>query len=985
VFDPDWLSSSGGPGTVPAYVDAGQTASPHPLVHLRWYATRVRGAARSNVGPFAHYLLRGAPRGDAIHPLIDAERYLEQRPGATEHRAGILGDYLEDGWRSGVELNGWFDARRYRAARAGDDHTPAIIELARTAPRWLREWDRPGRGGPQPGPTSRAGRSHVEALADVVVPRGDGPLVTVVLPVRDRSNVIVAAVRSVLEQTLDDLELLVIDDGSVDDLGAVLQQVDDPRLRIIVTPPRGAYAARQRGLEEARGRFIAYLDSDEVWRPQHLQLLVAALIDRGGIAAFDAVEESDESGTTRVHVPRFDAPAEAIDDDLPASCLVHAAGAVTWEPELTRAGTLAVALRLRASGDLRWVPAIGVERAIGGSGDRVRARGLPGDRDLVLDRGVGVGDDVGDAAEHATTAGVTAVIVARDPARVSECVAAVARTAPNAGIVVVDPADDPVASYRYHYLASLHESVVHLRAPWHAATFGACLRHAARRVASDVVVVLDEHVVVQDGWVEAMRAGLADVPLVQGKVVDIAGVVRSTGYVVPDGDAPYDLFQGAAEVGPEASRPGTRAAVSPLFFAAARRTILAAEELPGYATRLAGVALSAAARVHGGAVRYVPDAVGLLHHRPTEGDALDALEFDRRRLERQPDRLPADERERLEEVGLEVLHRRVSLTGTLGPAAGTTPVVSHVRSRERPLRFAIKAGPPDVTVRRRWGDWHFALALRTALEARGHDVSVDLMHGWYRPTAHLDDVVVVLRGRHRYVPDPDQVNLVWVISHPDLTTVEELRRYDEVLVASYAYASALEQRTGLRTRPLLQCTDATRFVPGEEDADRHEVLFVGNSRGVFRPIVHDALEAGLALSVFGAHWEQMLDGSTLRGTFVENTSLPALYRSAGVVLNDHWDDMRREGFVSNRLFDLAACGANVVTDPIAGLDELFDGCIRSYSSPADLGEVVGEALRDREAERERRLELSRRVRQDHSFDARAGELEQLAREHLARA
>jgi O-antigen biosynthesis protein len=265
----------------------------------------------------------------------------------------------------------------------------------------------------------------------------------------------------------------------------------------------------------------------------------------------------------------------------------------------------------------------------------------------------------------------------------------------------------------------------------------------------------------------------------------------------------------------------------------------------------------------------------------------------------------------------------------------------------------------------------------------GHDVHVDLMHGWHHPTAHLDDAVIVLRGRHRYAPNPDQVNLVWVISHPDLTTVEELARYDEVLVASIAYAAALEARTGLPARPFLQCTDASRFVLGPDSAERHEVLFVGNSRGVFRPVVRDAVAAGLPLAVFGAHWEAMLERPTLRGTFVDNAALPALYRSAGVVLNDHWDDMRREGFVSNRLFDLAACGANIVSDPIAGLDELFGGCIRTYTSPETLREVVSEALAHRDDERERRAELAHRVQRDHSFDARAEVLEALTLEHLA--
>ena len=104
------------------------------------------------------------------------------------------------------------------------------------------------------------------------------------------------------------------------------------------------------------------------------------------------------------------------------------------------------------------------------------------------------------------------------------------------------------------------------------------------------------------------------------------------------------------------------------------------------------------------------------------------------------------------------------------------------------------------------------------------------------------------------------------------------------------------------------------------------VLFVGNSRRQLRPVVRDALTAGLPLAVYGDLWSGLVPDEMVHGRSIPNDQLAAAYRSAGVVLNDHHDAMRADGFVSNRLFDAVASGARVVTDPIldaAGLAELF--------------------------------------------------------------
>ncbi len=96
--------------------------------------------------------------------------------------------------------------------------------------------------------------------------------VSVVIPTYDRADVLPRAVESVLDQTMTDLELLVVDDGSTDGTRAVLDGFDDDRLRVIEHETnRGANVARNTGIDEADGEYVAFLDSDDEWRPPKLE------------------------------------------------------------------------------------------------------------------------------------------------------------------------------------------------------------------------------------------------------------------------------------------------------------------------------------------------------------------------------------------------------------------------------------------------------------------------------------------------------------------------------------------------------------------------------------------------------------------------------------------------------------------------------------------------------------------------------------------
>ncbi|GAB6844083.1 GT2 family glycosyltransferase/glycosyltransferase involved in cell wall biosynthesis [Methylorubrum rhodinum] len=103
-------------------------------------------------------------------------------------------------------------------------------------------------------------------------------LVSVVMPVFNREKIVAEAIQSVLAQTYANFEFLIVDDGSADDSVAVIKSFDDPRIRLIeLAQNSGVSAARNAGLREARGPFIAYIDSDNVWSPHYLAVMLDAL------------------------------------------------------------------------------------------------------------------------------------------------------------------------------------------------------------------------------------------------------------------------------------------------------------------------------------------------------------------------------------------------------------------------------------------------------------------------------------------------------------------------------------------------------------------------------------------------------------------------------------------------------------------------------------------------------------------------------------
>ena len=138
----------------------------------------------------------------------------------------------------------------------------------------------------------------------------DQPAVTVIVPVYNSASTLARAVQSVLDQTLADFQVLIVDDGSIDDSLAVAQilAAADPRIQVIaLTHNDGKARAMNGAAEVARGRWIAVLDADDRYLPDRLDILVAA----GELAGVDLVADNQlhiDDATGQVQRQAFAAP-----------------------------------------------------------------------------------------------------------------------------------------------------------------------------------------------------------------------------------------------------------------------------------------------------------------------------------------------------------------------------------------------------------------------------------------------------------------------------------------------------------------------------------------------------------------------------------------------------------------------------------------------------------------------------------------------------
>lgn len=907
--------------------------SPHPLFEATWLPGKGVWQA-GDLPPSLWYITEG-PRHNRLapHPLINTERIHEENAAARDHEFGPLA---------------WWAAHATRdtplPVRRGYPHI-SWGEFRDNALRAAREWQVLSYLDANPG-------AHQHS------PETAGPVVTVLMSAQDVGPLLAPTIAALQAQTLDQWELLVLDRGSIDATGTIAADVaaGDSRVRVIMGSRTQLGRTFNRGLQRARGEFVAFLEPGHLWHPEFLARGVGVLRagDRSAVHAFPG-RETRLSGEL-VTTSQFDLGTTL----LRRSVLSALGGFDEGDSE----ETVADLVRRLRSGDLEWANPLVLLRGVTEetpetvNWEAAQATGrMVGQTSIVLPMGAGSRGTVDWLLAGGSAVDVV-VVTARDRRGPHLLTSALAGLLPGVTSVSV-PAGTSISS-------AMNIGIAHS--------------------SGDTVVLVRPEAQPAPGIIGPLAAAVHDdgVALAQPLVLDRRGLILSAGAGFPRADDRLGLlFSGhPASDARRLGRTEIPAPASPVVALEAGRLTALHGLDPRFEDVLAETDLGLRALAAGaGHTVLVPDLT--VTSRTAYADPGD-LKVAMSALRSRRHQIPEDRTSSLwRSTGFEVTGVRTQRVSAdpEDPESDSVLLQQHVVRpvrgiEESPprLRWTIDTAAPAGPRGERWGDTHFARSLAAALERCGQDVSVDSRDARHRTSRDHDDVVLVLRGLDLVAPHPDALNMEWIISHPDLVTAEEIKGFDLVYAASVSWPDQVRRDWGLRVRPLLQCTDPRYFHPDRGVPDTGPpVLFVGNSRGVFRHAVRTALAAEADLTVHGADWDEYLDPQMVASSGVPNDEVGVLYASAGVVLNDHHVDMRRDSFLSNRLFDAAACGARIATDEVSGLDETFGALVQPFTDEHDLARLVRPpyaAFPDNETRRE----LAKRIIAEHTFDQRAATL-----------
>ena len=275
------------------------------------------------------------------------------------------------------------------------------------------------------------------------------------------------------------------------------------------------------------------------------------------------------------------------------------------------------------------------------------------------------------------------------------------------------------------------------------------------------------------------------------------------------------------------------------------------------------------------------------------------------------------------------------------------------------IRIAIKTCTPSKQ-NCLWGDTWFAMGLAKAFQRSGHHCAIHYREDWNQSGEEFD-LTIHIKGLTPYQPVGGGVNVIWLISHPERHTPEELNQFDAVFCASRRYLDHIRPHLQRPCFYLPQAFDSALFrPPANPPRQEIDLLFVGVNyyHDKRRRIIEDVLAAGRAynLWIIGQGWKGLVDQHYIKGDYILPHQLPNLYARAKIVLNDHHDTMRQWGFVNDRTYNLAAVKAFQIGNEMQELEQLG---IVTYRSPKDLAVRLDHYLAH-DAERQWRADVTHR-------------------------
>lgn len=267
-----------------------------------------------------------------------------------------------------------------------------------------------------------------------------------------------------------------------------------------------------------------------------------------------------------------------------------------------------------------------------------------------------------------------------------------------------------------------------------------------------------------------------------------------------------------------------------------------------------------------------------------------------------------------------------------------------------------------------WSEARFLQALGQELTAMGHNVSFffagekpDLVGG--------DEAVLRIVGPHLEEPVEGAINLLWIVSPPAIAPLGQLARFDHVFCCS-AFLVAYYSKFSIRTSYLPKAVDTEHFKP-LTDADRKKqlpVVFVGdNAPQGDLGVVFAAAKGNVGLKVWGGGWKGALPSDVFEGEHLDFDELVNVYASARIVLNPQTTNMKKLGMIASPALAALSCGAEVITEPVAGFPYDSSESLFEVGSPDGALELIASRLAMKPPTEDERSERHKLIQSRYGF------------------
>ncbi len=203
-------------------------------------------------------------------------------------------------------------------------------------------------------------------------------------------------------------------------------------------------------------------------------------------------------------------------------------------------------------------------------------------------------------------------------------------------------------------------------------------------------------------------------------------------------------------------------------------------------------------------------------------------------------------------------------------------------------------------------------------------------------------VLIHLFGKSLQSLPAGTYNILWHHSHPDWITPQVLSHYHKIYCVSKPFINKINQM-GFEAEWLMVPTSARPV----QRPHIYDIVFVGNARrDGKRRAIQDLKNGHYNIKVWGSGWTGLVPDTWIAGTYYDHKNLNKLYGAAKIIVNDHHEDMRREGFINPRILDALGSGTLVISDYVTGMEEIFEDSVPTYNSPDELRSLVKNYLRD---------------------------------------